>query len=384
MTGPAVGGPLTGATVVVIGGGVVGSALAYRMAQGGAAVTLVDAAAADTASDVSFAWLNAFDKYPRDYWLLNSSGIAEYRQLQDECSGGWLAGGGSLRWAPPGSEVEAKQVTAVVRTMRQWGGVVEELTAAAATDLEPGLVLPAGVELVYRFPTDGWVDTVAMRRDLRATAEKRFGARFLTDEVTGFVVRDGVILRVVLASSAELDADLVILAAGAATSGLARLAGAELPVGGHTSALLRTSPLPTRLGHVIGGETLWIRPDPDGGLVIGSSLLPQRAAEVRAEPQLVATVLAQVEQLLPAAGQARLAAIVEGTQPVPPDNFPVVGFDPDVSNLYHVVSRSGVSLAARLARLVVADLQEAQPELLRFRPSRLAVGGRTMGPPGEQ
>jgi glycine/D-amino acid oxidase-like deaminating enzyme len=379
-----VGGPLAGSSVLVIGSGMVGTSVAYRVAQNGAAVTVVDPAAGGTASDVSFAWLNAFDKYPREYWALNASGIAEYRQLQDECGGTWLSPSGSLRWAPPGEPSAAEHLMATVRTMRRWGGVVEELSPSMAADLEPAVRVPADVGLVYRFPHDGWVDTQRMRQDLRATARRRFGTVFLTDRVVGFEVQGGPIAGVVLASGAVQVADVVIVATGSAGAEVARMAGSDLPVGGHTSTLLHTTAPPEPLRHILGGENLWVRPAPDGGLVVGCSLLPPRAADARADPGLLRAVLGLLAQVVPAAHSVRVEAVVEGTQPVPADNFPIVGFDGRVPNLYYAISRSGVCLGPRLARLIPLDLQEDQPELLPYRPGRFCSGARPTGPPGEQ
>ncbi|HQZ91098.1 MAG TPA: FAD-dependent oxidoreductase, partial [Thermomicrobiales bacterium] len=60
------------ASIVIIGAGAVGSATAYRLAQAGAAVTVVERRfpGAGT-SGSSFAWLNSFGKTPRDYHRLN-------------------------------------------------------------------------------------------------------------------------------------------------------------------------------------------------------------------------------------------------------------------------------------------------------------------------
>jgi len=44
--------------------------------------------ASDATSDVSFAWTNSFNKTPRDYYDLNTAGMAELRALVDELGGG--------------------------------------------------------------------------------------------------------------------------------------------------------------------------------------------------------------------------------------------------------------------------------------------------------
>lgn len=74
-----------GAEVVVIGGGIVGTATAYRLAEGGARVTLVDAGELGRGTSASsFAWLNSAHKRPRAYHDLNVAGMAEHAALGRE------------------------------------------------------------------------------------------------------------------------------------------------------------------------------------------------------------------------------------------------------------------------------------------------------------
>ena len=88
------------ARVVVIGAGVVGANVAYRLAQAGAEVIVVDAGApGGGTSGASFAWVNSFWKEPRDYYDLNVAGMAEHGRLAEELGGGaWRRQVGNLNW----------------------------------------------------------------------------------------------------------------------------------------------------------------------------------------------------------------------------------------------------------------------------------------------
>jgi glycine/D-amino acid oxidase-like deaminating enzyme len=88
------------ARVVVIGAGVVGANVAYRLGQAGAEVIVVDAGApGGETSGASFAWVNSFWKEPRDYHDLNVAGMAEHGRLAAELGGGaWLHQVGNLNW----------------------------------------------------------------------------------------------------------------------------------------------------------------------------------------------------------------------------------------------------------------------------------------------
>jgi glycine/D-amino acid oxidase-like deaminating enzyme len=91
------------ARVVVIGAGVVGANVAYRLAQAGAEVIVLDAGApGGGTSGASFAWVNSFWKEPRDYYDLNVAGMAEHGRIAEELGGGaWLARcrATAIRWS---------------------------------------------------------------------------------------------------------------------------------------------------------------------------------------------------------------------------------------------------------------------------------------------
>ena len=61
---------------IVIGAGVMGASVAYRLAQAGSAVTVLEATRiGGGTSGVSFAWTNAHKKPPKPYHDLNVAGI---------------------------------------------------------------------------------------------------------------------------------------------------------------------------------------------------------------------------------------------------------------------------------------------------------------------
>ena len=73
--------------IVIVGAGSVGANIAYRLAQRGAKVTLLDAGApGGGTSSSSFAWVNAFRKTPRVYYDLNFASMAEHLALAEELS----------------------------------------------------------------------------------------------------------------------------------------------------------------------------------------------------------------------------------------------------------------------------------------------------------
>ncbi|HEX9417712.1 MAG TPA: FAD-binding oxidoreductase, partial [Methylomirabilota bacterium] len=91
---------MSNADIVVIGAGSVGANVAYRLAERGAKVTVLEAGApGGGTSGTSFAWTNSFHKTPRDYHELNTASMAEHLSLVAELGGGdWHKQEGALAW----------------------------------------------------------------------------------------------------------------------------------------------------------------------------------------------------------------------------------------------------------------------------------------------
>jgi glycine/D-amino acid oxidase-like deaminating enzyme len=88
-----------------------------------------------------------------------------------------------------------------------------------------------------------------------------------------------------------------------------------------------------------------------------------------------ADVMAGAAEVMPSLKHAHVEAVRVGIRPIPRDGLSAVGPDPRVPGLYHVVTHSGVTLAALLGRLVCSDLLGGNPpELAPFRPARFSDG----------
>jgi len=68
---------------IVIGAGVMGASVAYRLAQAGAAVTVLEATRiGGGTSGISFAWTNAHKKPPKPYHDLNVAGMKAHGSMR--------------------------------------------------------------------------------------------------------------------------------------------------------------------------------------------------------------------------------------------------------------------------------------------------------------
>jgi glycine/D-amino acid oxidase-like deaminating enzyme len=312
-----------GAEAVVIGGGMVGAALTYRLAQAGVRVTLVDAGVpGGGTSRSSFAWINSADKPPRVYHDLNCAGMDSYVALGREFGAPpWLHLEGALRWATTaaGQALWRRQA----ERLRSWGYPIEAVAPERATrELEPGLVLdPGTVPEVWYAPTEGWVDAPAAVRALLQRAQERgatvrdHNAAVAIDRTGGHVAGVG------LADGTRLAADVVVNCAGPWAASVAALAGVHLPVQRVVGLLAVTNPLAPRARHVCHIPDGAFRPDPSGGLVIGHAGSLDQTVEADTPtsppPPACAELLGRVAPFRPDVARAGLAGARIGVRPCP-------------------------------------------------------------------
>src|SRR5579871_5215495 len=115
-------------TCIVIGAGMIGATVALRLAQQGAAVTLLDGQGPGMGtSGTSFAWVNASSKEPHAYYALNAAGVAAHARLAAELADApWLVPTGNLEWATSASGQE--QLAARAGRLSEWACAVRHLT----------------------------------------------------------------------------------------------------------------------------------------------------------------------------------------------------------------------------------------------------------------
>lgn len=362
---------MTGTDVLVVGAGCVGANVAHRLAERGAAVTVLDGNAPGTGtSGASFAWTNSFNKTPRDYHDLNVASMEEHGLLAKELGGGWLHQDGALAW-----EAGAAGLTRLGRAVERlasWGYAVERIRPRQARQLEPDLHIAPEVEQVIWTPGEGYVEAVPFITALLAEAARR-GARVLSGQRVTAVLRSGARVRGVSTERGDrFEADWVVDCAGVATDEIARLAGVTMPIDRVPGRLIYTAPVATTLRRPVHAPGCHFRPDGGGRIVLAEGAHDQVWAEA-AEPWPPERSLAAVAAHLPPLAGARVEATRVGVRPMPRDERPMVGAIPGLDGFYVVVSHSGVTLGPLWGRIAAAELLDGavDPRLAPYRPARL-------------
>lgn len=375
---------------VIVGAGVLGAALAARLADSGASVTVVDAGQpGQGTSGSSLAWVNANGKPPRAYHDLNVAGIQAWREWAERLGGDWFRQTGSLHWA---SRAEAARLAEHVAALVAWDYPARLITPEEARRLEPDLAIPLDVHEVAYFPEEAYLLTVPAIRALLDDATARGATLINGDAVTELLTTGARVWGVRLASGTVVEADTVALCAGWRTPSLAARLGVVVPLvpvdapGSPAPCLVAWSePAPVRLSRYISPPDLDLRPAEQGRIMLEAGDRDDAIDLTTGGAQLAAlaqTLLERARRYLPALARTGLAEYKVCIRPLPADGYSIVGRPAGIAGCYVMVTHSGVTLAAHLTALASAEILTGQdePALAPYRPQRFATASP---PPGD-
>ena len=365
--------------VVVIGAGIVGASIAWRVASRGARVTIVDQGEpGGGASSHSFAWINAGAKEPVGYHNLNRRSLEMWTRFADALGEDvGLRWGGKVAWE--NDPQAAKALAGRVEQLQSWGYPSRLISREELQELEPALQIGAVAAADYN-ENEGQVEPqLVVDACVRRLREREAGV--LTGvEVLGLSKDSKDRVRAVQTTTGDIVADIVVVAAGAATTAVASLAGVNVPQAESPGVVIRTTPMPRLLHNVPvvyappledGRREIHLRQCLDGRFMIGEGdqeSLAEDDSQAHADD-----LLARACQHLPELAGAQAVPVPVGWRPMPLDGYPVMGFATAVPNLYVVLTHSGVTLApalSQLAALEICDGARADAVLGPYRPER--------------
>jgi len=379
---------LADANIVIVGAGAVGSCVAYRLAQAGASVTIIDRnyPGGGTTGN-SFAWLNAFNKFPRDYYRLNIESIRAHRDLQWELNGNWLTLNGGLHWQSASGQSPYGDLDETLKRLRGWGARIDAYSPEEVRNIEPALRIDDDqVEAVYLVRDEGWIQPALLIQALLHRAVSEYDVKFVSGSVTAMTGGNGEVTGVVLESGEKIASDVVLLAGGPDSAQLASLAGANLPVETNHGILAVTAPVPAMIQRVIIAPDVILRPDGGGRIMATSESLSSVSGDIEPSADLpeMKDLLTRLEHLVPSLRGATFESYRKGVRALPQDGYPIVGFDPNIHGLYYAVMHSGITLSAGIAEFIVEDFVDPDADrLARYRPERFDSGRTAQGPAGE-
>ena len=351
---------MTAKDILIIGGGVIGLAIAVELKRGGAKVTVISKDFEQSAGNAAAGMLA-----PRAEKLTS-------QPLLELCLGS--------RWLYP-----------------EWTQKLEELTGVETGYLPCGILAPVYSEpasiteddhtvwldrqtiKLYQsglgdrvvggwwYPEDGQVDNRCLMRSLLQAAR-----------TLGVEIKEGVSVKAiqqkqgkvngVFTSAGLLTADEYVLAAGSWSGQLQPLP--VRPVKGQMLSLrmpqLKHQPFP--LQRVLYGEGVYLVPRQDGRLIVGATVEEVEWTPFNT-PQGIQNILDKTIKLYPAAADWQIEEFWWGFRPGTPDGLPILGRSA-CENLFLATGhyRNGILLAPITASLI-ADLilqQKSDPLLEQF------------------
>ncbi|GAB6859871.1 FAD-dependent oxidoreductase [Microbacterium xylanilyticum] len=424
------GGADGAARVVVVGAGIIGLSIAWRIAQAGRPVVLCDpdpARGATFAAAGMLAPVSEFHYQEDELLPLLQASAARYPDFVRALAPAGRSAAEATGHRPGdtllvGVDQGDRRALADLHAAHLARGLAAEpLTVREARALEP--LLGPRVTSAYRIRGDHQVDPRALAARLLGALEERDAVRIVRERVTGLVRGAGgadgpaaaapagasaptaaataagaapgfAVTGVRLADGTVIEADEVVLAnalgAGVLDGLPLELRAALRPVHGD---ILRLR-VPERLRPLLGmtvrglvrGESVYLVPRRDGTLVIGATQREDGLDGVSAAG--VHRLLRDAQEVVPAVAELELLEATARARPATPDNAPLLGrvrdgTGGDIAGLVVATGffRHGVLLAP-LAAEVCAGLVDgrADPLAAPFRPDRFAEAGA--GRPG--
>jgi glycine oxidase len=318
------------ADVVVVGGGAIGLAIAWRAAKAGLDVTVVDESPGRGASWAAAGMLAPVTEVhygERPLLALNLAAAARWPGFAAEVE---EAAGRPVGYTPVGTLAVARDAddNAALEDLYQYqlgnGLQVERLRSRECRQLEPGLA--PGIRGGVLAPGDHQVDNRALVRALM-TAGERAGVRLVPARVAELTADGDRVTGVVLATGERLAAGTVVLAAGCWSGDLGGLAAEALPpvrpVKGQLLYLRGPAEVPLCSRNVRGLE-VYVVPRGDGRTVVGATV-EEQGFDTRVTAGAVHDLLRAAMELLPEVAELELTETVAGLRPGSPDNAPMLG-----------------------------------------------------------
>ncbi len=381
------------ADVVVVGGGVIGTAIAYHLACRRVRVVLVEAgdlAAGSSGACDGLVFLQS--KKPGLHLQLAMASRERFECLRESLPL-------PIEYRPCGgmvvieTEAEWRAMEQYAREQRQTGLAVALLDGHEARRLEPELspaVVGASISEM-----DGQVNPIALTHAL-ALGANRLGARIVTQTVVTGIRRQGGRIAGVDTSRGAFFADVVVNAAGVGAPRIGAMLGLAIPIRPRRGQILVTQAVPRLVSRCMissryiaakfdpavaatGGEGASIEQTESGNLLLGSTrefVGPDRRTTIDG----IERIARRTTALLPALRRVNVIRSFAGLRPYTPDGMPILGPVQEVPGFFMAAGHEGDGIALSpvtghlMAQLIVegrTDISLDAFRLERFGPESL-------------
>lgn len=375
--------PIEQTDAVVIGAGVIGCAVAWRLGQAGMRVVVVERGRVGSeASHAAAGMLAPLAEADREdeFFNLTAASLATYADFARELK---ASSGVDVEYRDEGTLCLALTENDEEELERRWqwlheaGLNVRRLKAGSALKLEP--LLNQTLRFALKFPGDHQVDNRRLMTALHGAA-RNAGIEFLTHTEARELLTENVAGRSrvsgVVTARGEIHARTVVIAAGSWSS-LLRCDEAQRfevePARGQIAALEMPAPAAR---HVIYSRRGYLVPRLGGYLIAGSTT--ERAGyDKRVTAGGMASVINNAIEIMPCVADQAVIETWAGLRPRAPDDLPILGPDPRVEGLIYATGhyRNGILLAPITARAIgeLVVKGESSIDLAPFSVARFSI-----------
>ncbi len=366
------------ARIVIIGGGVIGTSIAYHLTRSGETdVLLLEKSKLTEGATWHAAGLVGQFRSQQNLMSLMNDSVKLFDCLGDET-------GQDLGWRKFGS-------LRLAQTGDRWKELLKSYSAAQAVGFEMNLLTPSEARDVYPLidtsdlvgaafiPSDGYIDpnslTQAYAKGIRAN-----GGKIIEGVMTTGLLRDGDRITHVVTDQGSIEVETVINAAGLWARQVGWMAGVEIPAGVVEHQYLvteKSDQIPAGLPALRDPDGgFYAKPEP-GALAIGGwekqtrTVNPVDGFPWQNERHLfdgdmdrLAEFFEPAIQRIPVLAELGMRTIVNGPIPISPDGEPIMGPVPGLSNFFAACAfTSGIAASGGAGKAMANWILHGDPGL---------------------
>jgi glycine oxidase len=370
--------------VLVIGGGIIGNAIAWRLARAGAEVTIVERGRVGQEASWAAAGMiapQAEAEGPGPFLRFCVEAKKTFEALLPELiaeSGvdpEYDVASGVLYLAL--NQADRAELSARAKWQREAGLEVEEISGEQARAISPA-VSPHAIHAIY-LPNENRVENRQLTQAF-LNAALRSGARLIEDSrVEAIETRGGRFAAVQVQGGNLIEGDAAVNAAGSWASLIRGTEADNVRLHPVRGQIVCFQARPNLVGPSIFSLRGYAVPRRDGRVLAGSTReMARYSKDVTLEG--MESIVRAAKDMLPSLGALRFREAWAGLRPATIDLLPVIGPSPGIPGLYYATGhyRSGILLAAITGKLMASLImgQSLENDLSHFSPARFNRAAR--------
>jgi len=366
------------ADVVVIGGGVIGSSVAYHLSKKRVEVALLERnGLVSGTSGACDGLIYLQSKKPGPHLRLAMESKKRLDSLQEELGMDIeFRSCGGMIVVEKQEELEAMRL--FVEEQKKIGLEVTLLDSKEARELEP--FLSEGILASTYSPLDGQVNPISLALAFLQGAKEKGAKIFPFTGVTGFSRKSHRVV-CVKTTRGNVDTRVVVNAAGVHAPEIGRMIGVEIPVKPRRGQILVTEALPPLLTRCLlsakyiaakynpalaetGELGISIEQTKNGGFLLGSTR-EFVGFDRRTTWSAMKHIALQTSRIIPALRDVRVIRTFAGLRPFTPDGLPILGPVRNVEGFFMAAGHEGdgIALSPITGQLIAEWIAEGSPSM---------------------